>query len=189
MIFNLKEKDFGDSRYILMKEFDTVGPIARIIYDRYPMMRRAVAEAMYTMEIVYLPERGGLASFNLPDFQMLWELCGTTESMTSFVLQDLGLQWDDFLSAWMSFITNYCKILCDKLEFEENEVLKNEYEVIVKNIDNAISGLLNLFELGISYLDLIQTSRKLLEEMKAWGDARPTAMKLSEAYLNTLNFN
>lgn len=188
MIFNLKEKDFGESRYIVLKEIDTVGQIGRLLINRNDALMQSIQEMTYNMEKAYLPECGGIAAFELPHIQCLYDIIGATEALPSLILQDLHANWDDFLSAWLCLITNYCKIIVEKIELDPAQERAKQCAENLSRLDRAIESIVRLFEFGLTYMDLINASRTLVEEIKTWGDARPMALKLSEAYLNTLNF-
>lgn len=188
MILSLKEKDFGEARYIIMKEIETVSPIGKILIDRDSRIFEIMDLITYNMEKSYHPEEGGIAAFELPDPHFLNSLIYITETFPSLILQDLHINWDDFASAWLTIMANYCKILEEKIALEFNPETVQLYQDLNHHLDQAIESIIRLFEIGITYIDLINSSRGLVEEMKSWGEARPTSLKLSEAYLNALKF-
>ena len=52
----------------------------------------------------------------------------------------------------------------------------------------SLDCVVRLIEIGNGYIDLLQATILLLNEIKTWGDARPTSLKMSEAYLHALDF-
>ena len=105
------------------------------------------------------------------------------------MLQNLASPtWEDFLSAWVSLMGNYIGVVMARVENEEFGDKESLIQTLM-NIGESCEAITQLVEIGISYIDLLNASRQLVDEMKTWQNSRPTSLKLSEAYLDSLNFN
>ena len=74
------------------------------------------------------------------------------------------------------------------LRTPQNQDLFDEYTKYLTNIMQSLDPVLSLLELTVSYKALFQATAQLLDELHTWRQSRPAAIRLSEAYLNSIGY-
>ena len=95
------------------------------------------------------------------------------------------------MSAWITFFkTHYTTLmrLFGHLRTPQNQDLFDEYTKYLTNIMQSLDPVLSLLELTVSYKALFQATAQLLDELHTWRQSRPAAIRLSEAYLNSIGY-
>ena len=187
MLNKLQNMDFSQARYALLKEVDTRGEICRFISDR---------EFMFTTimcDITYLADRY-LNTMLSPDevttisddtFQVLMNVA---EKAPSWSIR-LPADWNEFISAFIVIVDTYLKLENDLSDLlDEGSKEKQREKNRINSIREALAGLMAFIQQGALHRDLIQATTEVLIELKGWQNIRPTPLKLSEAYLHSLNY-
>lgn len=189
MIMNMRAMEFGEARYIVLKELDTRGDVGSKLLKHNHELLNIVEKVCSNLEASFSPQMGGLAAVDIPNNWELEVLLQISTAFPSYMLQNLASPtWEDFLSAWVSLMGNYIGVVMARVENEEFGDKESLIQTLM-NIGESCEAITQLVEIGISYIDLLNASRQLVDEMKTWQNSRPTSLKLSEAYLDSLNFN
>lgn len=190
MIMQIKNMSYGDARYIILKSLDTRDEIGIILLNDYPQLLNTMGEVSKVIESAMSCGDGGLGSVQYPDFSIIYTLKEITNSMPSYMLRDFNcMAWEDFLNAWLCICDNFCDIIKDKVTQEpENRPEFDKYLHSIIDIQQGLGAIIRLITVGLSYIDLINATSSILDEVKTWKDSRPTSLRLSEAYLQALDF-
>ena len=186
MIDKFVEMAYGKARYEVLKELDTRGLMGQLLLKSYP-------DLLTTMEFICRQlEKVMTEDFDIQDLgnipaNIKETLQSLLNSYPIFILLHSEYDWNVFTSGLILLIKNY---LNAELEFyhtcnQEDEWIKQEY-VYLMNMQKLIDATMNLINLGAGYLDLLQASAVIVEELKTWRKSRPASMKLSESYLKSL---
>ena len=190
MVTELKELDFGQARYVILKELDLKGPVGTILLRDQHELAEVVSTVVKTIESAMCPEIGlaGVTPMSDRTYRVLNHVSNT---MPSYMLREPNtFAWGEFLNAWMILIDNYLNIqdtIVENLETPHPE-MSVELRDRIANLRDGLSSIYRLVALGVSYADLINVTDRLVEEIRSWGNARPAALQLSSAYLEALNF-
>lgn len=189
MIDKFIEMTYGEARYEVLKELDTRGPIGSLLQKNCP-------DLLSTMEFVCRQlEKVMTEDFKIQDLGNIpMNIKETLESILAsypiFILLHSEYNWNTFTSGLILLIKNYNNVA---LEFyrtcnQEEDWIKQEYKYLAR-MQELIDATINLINLGAGYLDLLQASAIIVEELKTWRKSRPASMKLSESYLKSLGLN
>lgn len=188
MVNKIKHMNFSDARYIILKSLDTRDEIGEIFVKEDSQLTTVIATICSNLEMAMMAGEGGLAAMSLPEIEHIRLLVNITQKMPCYLLQDISSPlWEDFLSAWICLIENFTSAIFQKIGDIEGPVedeLRREANTLLNSL-NTVDRLINC---GIAYVDLIQATTHLLQEIKTWSNVKPTSVKLSEAYLQALDF-
>lgn len=189
MIVNeVKKMNFGDARYLILKSLDTRDAIGSLLIKYSPQLLNTVGKVCNSLEEVMMAGEGGNALFVIPDENELISIIEITRAMPCFMLQDIACPlWSDFLSAWICLIENFGGAILQKVDGIEGPY-EDKMRDTVGDMFQALTSIERLITCGNSYIDLIQATNNLLNEIKSWANTRPTSLRLSEAYLQALDF-
>ena len=189
MIVNeVKKMDFSDARYLILKSLDTRDAIGSLLIKYSPQLLNIVGKVCNSLEEVMMAGEGGNSLFEIPDDSELRAIIQTTREMPCLMLQDVSCPlWSDFLSAWICLIENFGGAMLQKVDGIEGPH-EDQIRATVGDMFQALTSIERLITCGNSYMDLIQATNSLLNEIKSWNNSRPTSLRLSEAYLQALDF-
>lgn len=190
MLRKIVDMPIGEARYIVLKSLDTHDEIGELILQSHPDAMVVVNEIIGNVLAASLRGGGGVSAFEFQDRNYIHTFIAMTKELPSYMLLDINcVAWDSFLNGWLIIGDQYQELLdkaidcCGQDTAEIKEYTKLSYE-----LRNALDGVVRLIEIGNGYIDLLQATSHLLREMQTWGDARPTSIKMSEAYLQALDF-
>ena len=195
MLNNYHQFSYGESRYIVLKELDTYGPIGQILLRDDNQMADKIMKMGQTIDKLNAPEihpdqKLDLMSIPQDFFDMIVRL---SQSAPYLILTHSELNWNEFLSAWICFIHSYTEgitqninaIVAQKPEDREGFDFSLKR---CKDIESSLSPIYTLIQIGMGYTELIKVTDELLRKYDGWRDSEPAAIRLSEAYLESLGF-
>lgn len=190
MIMQIKNMSYGDARYIVIKSLDTRDEIGTILLRDHPQLLNTMGEVSRIIEEAMSCGNGGLGGVNYPSPDVFRDLEVVTNTLPAYMLRDIvNPAWEDFLNAWISLCDNLCNIVHAKIENEpdDNPCFNDMLNTMIE-IQKGLGSIMRLIEVGVSYIDLINATSRILDEVKTWKECRPTSLRLSEAYLQALDF-
>lgn len=200
MLNKLVQLNYAQARYIVLKEFDLMGPIARCFIapqERLAEEILGIGEDIDNRQIA-LAEfkktgKWGTALESPMPSNYFNAIMRISTNLAHNVLCYSEYEWNDFISAWLEFCNEYVRILymmADELEHHPEckgnaDHLRKQASDVAKNLQ----GILNLVEIGMGYSQLIASTEKLLEKMETFKSDRPDIVRVSNAYLTSLGYH
>ena len=81
MIMNMRAMEFGEARYIVLKELDTRGDVGSKLLKHNHELLNIVEKVCSNLEASFSPQMGGLAAVDIPNN---WELEVLLQISTAF---------------------------------------------------------------------------------------------------------
>jgi len=194
MLNKLKEYSYGDARYIVLKELDTRGPIGDFLLNfqpHYATLVMQMGEFIDTWDSqmdALPPSIMEIPGIQDQDFQTI---CAMHEMLPDFILLHSELDWNTFISAYLTFLSVFVNLTIDILHHYETPENTAEMQDLVSRIQHYVSSLdstLRLCELGAGFSDLLHASQNIVRELQGWKQSNPSAVRLSQAYLKAIGF-
>lgn len=191
-LFEFKDFDIFQARYIILKELDLRGPIGELLLRKHHNLLHETSELFAMIESSMNPESGMANAEPLP-LEYLYTMEHVTCDLPSLMLSNEGIAiWGDFVNAWLTLMDNAIALhqqLVENMDGPEIDRVKEAYYKVLDDIRFGIGSAVRLVEFGISYHELMLAGKRLLDEMNTWHQARPVSLQLSDAYLEALKFD
>lgn len=200
MLNKVEEFNFGQAKYIVLKELDTFGPIAKELLAKD--LRNLNVEMMEICDRIELiqtwDKQGALpTSYHIED-RHFYCFISLGEVLPSLVLLRSELNWNTFIGGLLIIADEYCKCYAEltNIVFEEEskKETSNEMPCIEDNINrlqdikNSFDAIKVLLEIGVGYTELLKASFDIARELKTWRNSNPASIRLSQSYLKALDF-
>lgn len=189
MVNKLKEMSYGAARYIVLKELDERDSIGRLLlkYDRQLTINMMdycdwIDKADISIQSKKLYDINWQKAVDIPKV-----LIHIGQRFPFLVLQHSELDWTAFISAWVRISEEFIGIIEHYIslrDLKEEEI--SGLRQIIAECRSAIEPTITLVNLGVGYMDLIAAGRELVNEMQQWQQSQPAALRLSNAYLQSL---
>lgn len=166
LIWIMQDKDILDRMLVLLEFVDTWNDVKE--FPPEPIMFPLTAEDIFNTII----------HFNM--------------QLPTHILLKSEYNWNEWISAYIIFMKKVIEIHKKALEYYVSRGIDEKYATremeSLQSITVSFEGVLKLVTIGASYTDLIQAGNYIVQELKSWGQSRPGAVRLSEAYLKAIGF-
>lgn len=190
MTEQLRTMTFDQARYAVLKALDLREGVGEYLLRDYNILYEFMSQVIDKMAATVNPGYGGLANFEIPTYEEINRLVEVTRLLPSYMLRDdvVG-RYDDFIAGWVTLMNAYCDIAFQKLEQENQEDQRiMDTKRHISELGEAVISIEHLVQVGLCYIDLFKATSEILDEIKVWRESRPTSLRLSEAYLEALDF-
>lgn len=200
MLNKLIQFNYPQARYIILKEFDTLGKIAKLFAMPHEQLGEAILGLGEEIEQrnIALEEYhktgvwGEVLTQPIPN-NYLNIIVRISRDLPHHILCHSEYEWNEFISAWLTFCNEYARLVSDAIEIlQEHHEFKGDPEHMgqqMSDLVKSIQSTINLAEIGIGYSQLIKSTEHLLEKMEQFEHDRPDIVRVSRAYLETLGYS
>lgn len=190
MLTEIRNFSYGEARYYVMKEIDTLGPIGRILTTIQPQLSLIMIRVLEQIDALTTWQPGEDDSAFIITQDTLDMFIRIEREFPTLVLTEDKLPWNDFMSAWCAIVHQYCSMLGNYLDFKlSNGPADERSETLgqrIAMIQDTMAPVYTLAQLGAGYLELLQASSSIVKELKSWRQSRPASLRLSQTYLTAL---
>lgn len=189
MITKIKNMSYGAARYYVLKELDERDDIGRLLLSYDPQL------AIKMMDFCDWIDKANIAYGNNDPDSIDWRkaqdipntLVAFAEKFPFLTLSASELNWEGFLSAWLTIANEFVNIL--EHHMRTGRLPEDDFrrlEQMARACQDTLRPVYTLAELGAGYLDLIKAGSELMKEIQKWRQSQPSAIRLSQAYLKAV---
>lgn len=190
MLNKIRNFNYGEARYYVMKEIDTQGEIGRILSSIVPQLSLIMIRVCEQIDRLHIWNPGDSEEdlqISQDTFNMFISI---QQNYPTLVLTEDTLNWNDFMSAWCAMVHEFCSAFGSfanyKLEHNPQDPMANSMLQQLGGIEATLAPTMRLAELGAGYNELLQASAEIVKELKSWRQSRPASLRLSQTYLASL---
>ena len=190
MLTEIRNFSYGEARYHVMKEIDTLGPIGRILTAIQPQLSLIMIRVLEQIDAITAWEPGeDDGAFTISQYTLDMFIRIEHEFPTLILTED-KLPWNDFMSAWCAIVHQYCSVFGNYLDFKLSNGPEDERSQTIAQriglIQDTLAPTYTLAQMGAGYLELMQASSSIVKELRSWRQSRPASLRLSQTYLTAL---
>ena len=190
MLNNIHNFNYGEARYLILKEIDTQGNIGRILISIIPNLSLTMIRAVEQIDALSVWNPGDPEN-NLIISNDTINMFVTMQSVfPTLILTEDNLPWNNFMSAWCALANEFCSkyegFANYKLAQNPNDPMARDILRHIETIGHTLEPIMRLAQIGAGYTELLKASAEMVKELKSWRQSRPSSLRLSQAYLTSL---
>lgn len=194
MITTLKNLTIEQAKGIIFQNFDESTNEARVLRKQWPKILEMFETIIRQLEECENRKDVSYLSFPPKEFaNMMHEI---SVQLPSILLIESGYSWDNLCSAIYFIFNSYsiAQVVLAQTVLQDTTQPKDILEQAKTNVQlfNEIQhnwlAVLQLIDIGASYLNLINASNYIIQQFRQWSVGNPSAVRLSEMYLKSLGY-